>query len=203
VSRETWAPIKGFSRYDVSTLGRVRRVATGALRKASANTNGYLFVRLPPDDGGVVKNVYVGALVLETFVGSKTEGYEVSYRNDRKDDCRLSNLMYRTHSQIMQRKFLVQGRGRVLSDDVKGRIQTLHASGASAFGIAKTLGISNSSVRMRVAPRGVAKKLSAEQVVDIRSWLKAGQPIDNIAKMFGVTRACIYMIRSGKIWAQP
>ena len=64
---ETWKSIEGFSKYEASTLGRVRRAKDGRIIKAYPNHGGYLRTQLINDDG-FKKNVRVSRVVALTFI---------------------------------------------------------------------------------------------------------------------------------------
>ena len=96
---EKWGVHPIFSRYAISTVGRVMRVAKsrgtrpGRILKLSlAKKSGYLRVNL----GGQVKTVH--SLVLETFVGPMPKNKEACHEDDDKRNNRISNLYWGTRS---------------------------------------------------------------------------------------------------------
>lgn len=88
VPRETWAPIKGFSGYEVSDQGRVRSPAGRIIGKPS-HVRGYVRVVLPGNQQRLVHQ-----LVAAAFIGP-ANGRRVR-RIDTSDptDNRASNLRY-------------------------------------------------------------------------------------------------------------
>ena len=99
---ERWLPIAGFvGVYEISDLGRVRRVApakgatVGKIMAARPNRDGYLRVSLwnspnPPVD----KLVHI--LVLEAFVGLCPAGMEACHCDGNSGNAALSNLRWGT-----------------------------------------------------------------------------------------------------------
>lgn len=114
---EVWAPIPGFPRYAVSTLGRVRSYARhrphrGARRieptllTLSKNYAGYPIVNLA-ETPGRYRQMKVHRLVLLAFVGPPpTPKHHGSHMNAQRDDCRLANLAWETPAQNWARKGL-------------------------------------------------------------------------------------------------
>lgn len=108
----TWLPIPGYEGlYEVSDQGGVRsvdRISTspkrspmkikGRLIKLQPK-NGYLVAGLSKD--GIATDMYVHRLVLMAFVGPPLPGQEALHGNDIRNDNRLENLSWDTHSQNM------------------------------------------------------------------------------------------------------
>jgi hypothetical protein len=84
---ELWKPIEGFSNYEVSTLGRVRKGSL-ILKQRTMSGIGYRTVNLITT-AGVFTSRMVARLVLTTFVGS---GKHVYYKDGDYANCQLSNL---------------------------------------------------------------------------------------------------------------
>lgn len=107
---EKWLPIPGYEgRYEVSNMGEVRgldrtifckngtrRFQAGKTLKADRTRTGYLQVSL--QDSGKTWRQTVHRLVLLAFVGPCPEGMECCHKNGVRDDNRLINLRYDTHS---------------------------------------------------------------------------------------------------------
>jgi HNH endonuclease/NUMOD4 motif len=100
--KEIWKDV--FSgHYQVSNLGRVRRMSVGGSRTdvvgrilvGGLNKKGYRHVTI--SIGGGQKTVKVHKLVIETFIGPCPAGKEVNHKDGVKVNCRLSNLEYKTH----------------------------------------------------------------------------------------------------------
>lgn len=88
--------------YHVNAEGQIRSVRNWnkprILRPAKAKT-GYLTVML---GRGVSK--YVHELVLTAFRGNRPEGCTASHLNGKRDDNRISNLAWETHTQNCARQ---------------------------------------------------------------------------------------------------
>lgn len=104
---EQWAPIPDFEGiYDVSTLGRVRRLdfpgrdgrrVRPRVLKPALNGRGYLFVTLWGP--GRKRTALIHRLVLEAFVGPPFEGAHGAHWNGDSADNRLTNLRWATRSE--------------------------------------------------------------------------------------------------------
>src|SRR4051794_33797732 len=103
---ERWLPVVGFSNYEVSDLGRVRRSApgegaqVGKVLKFCSNGKGYL--RVCPVRDGRGHTRYIHRLVTEAFLGPIPPGYEVNHKNCDKSDNRAVNLEYVTRAANMR-----------------------------------------------------------------------------------------------------
>lgn len=109
---ETWKPAIGFSSYEVSSIGRVRRVVTkkryiaGMILSPKQRSKGHMEYRLVADDGKQ-KDILAHRLVALTFLGScPSRGYIVCHNNGKPDDNRVENLRWATNSdnQLDRRK---------------------------------------------------------------------------------------------------
>ena len=91
---ETWKPIKNFSDYEVSNLGRVRSYKVSwkdpNILVGSITWNGYNRVTLRRQNKGF--HFFIHRLVLEAFIGPCPDGYETNHKNGVKTDNRLKKL---------------------------------------------------------------------------------------------------------------
>jgi HNH endonuclease/NUMOD4 motif/Helix-turn-helix domain len=109
---EQWRPVVGFEGlYEVSDLGRVRRVGKaarhgkghgggarrGRVRRVHRGQDGYVRVQLWRDGRAFMRLVH--CLVAQAFLGPVPPGQEVNHRNGNKADCLLANLEYVTHPE--------------------------------------------------------------------------------------------------------
>lgn len=100
---EEWRPVVGYEGlYEVSDLGRVKRVAAGqgatpGIRKQSTHPSGYKQVSL--SKGNRQRTHKAHRLVLEAFVGPRPEGMESCHANDIPGDNRLENLRWGTRRE--------------------------------------------------------------------------------------------------------
>ena len=106
---ESWRPVVGWEGfYEVSSHGRVRSIdrihhsRAGYTQKYRGRmlrpnlTHGYWGVTLSRDTIPSTRKVH--HLVLEAFVGPRPEGMEACHINGIRNDARLSNLRWGTHS---------------------------------------------------------------------------------------------------------
>nr|WP_279218384.1 NUMOD4 motif-containing HNH endonuclease [Rhodococcus erythropolis] len=106
-STERWLAVVGWEdKYEVSELGRVRRTTPGGKYPAGhvltplRVRGGYVRVELNRDNKR--QAFYIHRLVLNAFVGPRSEGQEALHGNTRRDDNRLSNLRWGTRAENMQ-----------------------------------------------------------------------------------------------------
>lgn len=102
---EAWRPVKGYEGwYEVSDMGRVKRVAPGQgakvgriLKPAKAKPYGHLLVNLYKNNASKVHLVH--RLVLYAFVGPPPEKTEGCHFDGNASNNNLSNLRWGTSSE--------------------------------------------------------------------------------------------------------
>jgi hypothetical protein len=116
VSTEEWRPIPGYSRYEASNEGRIRKAVdsavldvgvgkrAGELLEPTSNGRGYGYVCVLPDgyDWRAVNPtppVRVSHLVALAFLGPVPEGCEVGHRDMDPANDRADNIVYRTPAE--------------------------------------------------------------------------------------------------------
>jgi hypothetical protein len=82
--------------YEVSTLGRVRRIQTGRILQPSTDRDGYLFVNLKCKPLRLQKRCTVHRLVALAFLDNPENKPEVNHQSGVKADCSLLNLEWVT-----------------------------------------------------------------------------------------------------------
>jgi hypothetical protein len=95
-------PIQGYEdRYYITDDGRLFSSYWGRINELKPRPlKGYLCLYLYRD--GIRKRRYVHQLVMETFVGPRPAGMETCHNNGIKNDNRLANLRYDTHSANLE-----------------------------------------------------------------------------------------------------
>lgn len=98
---EKWKSINkdGFNHYIVSSSGRVFNMNTGVFLNGYKNESGYARVKL--SSLGKTFQFYIHRLVMEVFKPPADPNLEVHHKNDIRDDNRLENLEWVTHSVNM------------------------------------------------------------------------------------------------------
>lgn len=106
--KEKWRVIPGFSNYNVSNFGRVKRVWN---RTHTRKKNGFLkygrrgnkkarfYFQVTLHQNGIVKQMAIHQLVAAAFIGSCPIGYQVNHKDGDKLNNIVSNLEYVTPSQ--------------------------------------------------------------------------------------------------------
>lgn len=103
--KEEWRSVVGFEGlYEVSSLGRVKRVAPGKrtfvgrlLRPTRRKGKAYLYVGLRRDGGTFYRTVH--SLVLTTFKGPCPPGLEARHLNGKGDNNHVENLVWGTQEE--------------------------------------------------------------------------------------------------------
>lgn len=93
--KEIWKDIEGYEGiYQVSNLGRVKRVTTGRILKGGKNKGGYLGVSLSKNS--VISQQRIHRLVAETFIPNQENKPEVNHIDENKTNNKVSNLEWMT-----------------------------------------------------------------------------------------------------------
>jgi hypothetical protein len=108
--RELWADLDDFPAYQVSTHGRVRRIAPSKSRGAKPGTilkpghrRGYQTVMLYSPEHPKGTNAWVHRLVALTFIGQAPHrDMQVAHWDDVKSNNRLDNLRWATPAENIQ-----------------------------------------------------------------------------------------------------
>jgi len=110
--REKWRPVHGYEGwYEVSTLGRVRRVAPGAHTRAGKvlkpcdKGSGYMRVTLHSGSGGATRTIAIARLVTDAFLGSRPANMEVNHIDGDKGNNAVLNLEYVTRGDNIRHAF--------------------------------------------------------------------------------------------------
>lgn len=99
MSNEIWAPIlETCGKYEVSTMGRVRRAATQQCLRPKKHVAGYASVNLKRP-GGTVLTRLVHRLVALTFLPRELRREMVDHIDGNRTNNQLSNLRFATLSQ--------------------------------------------------------------------------------------------------------
>lgn len=99
---EKWIPIKGFSNYLISNLGRVKSLSKSyryrkndeIILKANTRQNGYLKVDLYANGKAYTKSIH--RLVAEAFIPNPDNLPEVNHKDEDKTNNRVDNLEWCT-----------------------------------------------------------------------------------------------------------
>lgn len=94
---EDWRDIDGYQ-YQVSSLGRIRRLLKGKVRaKAPTVWGGYHYVNLY--NRGVCTPMAVHSLVAELFIGPRPSALIINHKDGNKLNNAVTNLEYVTYSE--------------------------------------------------------------------------------------------------------
>ena len=93
--KEVWKTIPGYSKYEASTLGRIRNKKSGRPCKQHLKNSGYLNVKIY-DDNGNNKNVWVHRAIATTFIPNPDNLPQVSHLDEGKTNNQVDNLKWST-----------------------------------------------------------------------------------------------------------
>lgn len=170
--KERWLPCH--PNYEVSNLGRVRRVTSncgtqvGRILRPQLGDRDYLNVQLWENSAGVWRKVH--RLVLNAFRGARPKGYVSCHLNEDKQDNRLVNLDYRTQKENLRR-----------SINAGTPWPQLFKKGE------------NGGYK-------VGKRLNWAKVEKIRDLARRGVSHNSLAKKFNCSKAAIGHVVAGRRW---
>lgn len=153
---EEWRPVVGYEGwYEVSDLGRVKRVVGGSSKtyvgkilKPVLFPDGYHQVGLSVNGRAKMRKIH--HLVMAAFVGPRPEGYQINHIDGIKTHNRLSNLEYATAKENAQHAWAI-GLNTLTAQKLTPEIVKelkLRRGTKSQHELAKDFGISQSLVSM-------------------------------------------------------
>ncbi len=193
---EFWSPIPGYEGfYDVSSLGRVRRIAggKGAIKGAILTPvfhkkTGYLYVGLYRNK--VYKQHSIHALVCRTFNGQPCPGQEVNHLNGVKVDNQADNLQWCTRTENV---------AHAIKSGLKSRFERSPECRQKLSVMAKARYKTNPDLALN-GSRNPQAKLTEADVAYIRLQLSLGTRAARIAEAYNISQATVCNIKTGKRW---
>jgi DNA-binding transcriptional regulator YiaG len=101
---EHWKAFPLDTRYEISSLGRLRRVSTQRIRKTPVKQNGYkgvVFTYAKSKPRGWDFHF----MVALTWLGPRPPGFDISHQDGNKLNNRVSNLVYESRKENMSKPF--------------------------------------------------------------------------------------------------
>ena len=146
---EEWRVIPGWRRYSVSSVGRIRRDATGLIRAQAADSNGYPTVGLY--QSGQNDRLRVHGLLMRAFVGPRKDGEQVNHIDGVKHHNWLWNLEYVTTAENNRHAFATGlnhvGERHGQSKLTEEAVRHIRASNKTATELATELGVASATVK--------------------------------------------------------
>lgn len=92
---ECWAPLEGFSRYEISDYGRIRNISRDLIMSTRYNKDDFVIVNLT-DDEGELKTKSVATLVAETFIARPSPHCDtVIMKDGNRQNLSVDNIAWR------------------------------------------------------------------------------------------------------------
>lgn len=117
--KEIWKTIKGFPKYEISTLGRVKsykRHANGVFLKPRIHTGGYRTIVLYDPKP---RYKFIHRLVCEAFLSNPLNKPQVNHKDEDKSNNNLDNLEWVTHKENSNHGTSIQRIAEKLSKPVR------------------------------------------------------------------------------------
>lgn len=96
---EIWREIPGYSNYEASNLGNIRRKGADWVFKQCKDTHGYLSVGVKADSSDKITTTNVHRLVAMTFIPNPNNLPEVGHKDENKENNNISNFEWCTRSE--------------------------------------------------------------------------------------------------------
>lgn len=148
ITNEEWKKVNGYTRYEVSNMGRVRNIHTKELKAIRQTKTGYFITDLK--ENGKKKTSYIHRLVAEAFIPNPNGLPQVNHKDENKKNNAVGNLewctaiynnKYGTHNErIKATKTEVYGKKVAQVDCKTGDVLKVYDSlteGAKAVGVTK------------------------------------------------------------------
>ena len=99
---EKWKPIKGYERYEISSIGNVRNSKTGRILKKDKSRNYYEVVL---SQQGKTKKYAIHRLVAEHFINNPKNKPQVNHKDGNKLNNNIENLEWVTVSENIKHSY--------------------------------------------------------------------------------------------------
>lgn len=217
--KETWKRFKNTT-YSVSSTGCVYNEYSGKILKPFPNNNGYLTVDLFHNT--VRERVLVHRLVAIAFIPNPENKPFVNHIDGNKQNNCVENLEWCTPSEnsihAIETNLSAKGSGKTLAKLTEAdvlEIQEAFEQGVKDYVLAEKYGVTSgviSSIRLGKTWKHVSgkvfepsgpnpvKKLTGEDIPQIRQYFKDGLNDAEIGRKYNVARGTINQIRQGKTW---
>ena len=144
---ERWVPVPGFARYEVSSLGRIRKVGEQEVKKLTRRPNGRLVTQLRDDRP---RTLAVDKLVALAFLGPRPLAHVVAHKDGNPENNAVDNLGYRTRRlnfELIERvpSLSLPGGGKLLEPqacEIKRRV----LAGEPGIALAREFGVTPAAV---------------------------------------------------------
>jgi hypothetical protein len=218
--QEVWKQVRNYN-YSISNLGNLRNDASGLITKGSLQ-NGYRSFSLRHE--GVVLGLFkIHRLVAEVFIPNTLAKTQVNHLNGIRDDNRAENLEWATPRENVQHAYdtglMLRGSGRpeaILTEvDIPEIIYYMSvgykdAAIAAAYGVTRQtinairIGDNWKHLGLEIIGRYEGKtrerKLTVNDIPNIRARFAANEGDTSIAKDYGVHQGTVRQIRIGNTW---
>jgi len=157
---ETWLPVRGWPRYEVSSLGKIRsthrrgpgkKIYDPVVLKGGVDKDGYRDIILVADDG-TRRHARIAVLVADAFHGPRPDGLTVAHENGVHNDDRAENLTYKTMTDNMADKYrhgtMPMGEGHPQAKLTEQDVRHIRASKLTNTELSHAFGVSRTTIRL-------------------------------------------------------
>jgi len=107
IEGEIWKVVPGYSKYEASSLGRIRHIGKKLLIKPNINGAGYCACTLSNDNNKFITTP-VHRIIAQTFIENLEKKSTVNYENKIRNDNRVENLSWATMAEQMNHVWTVK-----------------------------------------------------------------------------------------------
>lgn len=214
---ETWKRY-GNTVYEVSNTGYVRNSITGLILSPTTTRQGYK--RLTIWENKVSRTTTVHRMMAETFLGVAEVNFVVNHKDGNPGNNRLENLEWVSIRENIKHAYAT-GLAAVGEDSVVSKLTEADVlmiiecmkDGMSVVQTAKAFDVSAAAIshiwngrtwkhiaRPLQSTKNYKGKLKASDIPEIRRLFSENVSDTEIAKKYGIARASVWNIRSGKNW---
>lgn len=219
MEHEIWKRYKDTT-LEVSNLGGVRHLVTKRERDITTNGSGYRCVSITKDCKATTYSVH--RMVAETFIPMINGKTHVNHKDGVKLNNAVFNLEWVTPSEntIHALETGLKSKGSdlkwaVLTETDVIAIKDALTEGVTASKLAKLFNVSVGTISNlrngrawknvgvdvpKLERKDSTRKITIEDIPNIRSYIKNGATDTEIGKIYGCARGTIYRIRSGQNW---
>ena len=155
-SKEIWKNVKGYTRYEISNLGKVRNSATKRLKAVRKTKTGYCITDLK--ENGVKKTKYIHRLVAEAFLDNRCDFPCINHRDENKQNNKAENLEWCTIAYNNTYNARAKRIGDILKHTIKTRKRVRSIENGEIY-----MSVREAGRKLGISPMGISYCLNGKQ----------------------------------------